>query len=64
MYTRIIVSKWSKRFIERKDWKRYNKELMKGEFYLDFSFIDRWYDEFAEASRSKRGGQFLFPSSF
>ncbi|MEM4089720.1 MAG: hypothetical protein QXQ46_03055 [Thermoplasmatales archaeon] len=48
--------RWGKGYKDNRNWREYNEQLVvRGEFYLDFSFVDRWYDELAEANRSKRG---------
>ena len=58
------MSRWGSKFVDKRDWKRYNEQLViRGEFYLDLSFMDGWNDELANANRSKKGGQFKFPAS-
>ncbi len=58
--------KWGKLHVDKRNWPEYNEQLVvRGEFYLDLSFIDDWYSELKKANESKRGGgQFKFPESF
>lgn len=38
--------------------------VVRGEFYLDFSFVENWNKELEEMNRGKVGAPFLFPESF
>lgn len=59
------MTRWGKQYKDKRNWKTYNEQLVvRGEFYLDFSFMDDWYKELDRANGSKRGGQFLFPETF
>ncbi|MGC8618850.1 MAG: transposase, partial [Thermoplasmata archaeon] len=43
---------------------QYNEELViRGEFYLDLSFVEGWGDEQEAMNRNRRGGQSKFPQS-
>lgn len=56
--------RWGKEFNDKRDWKRYNERLVvRGEFYLDLSFRERWKEELGEMNDGKRGGRFKFPNS-
>ena len=56
--------RWGRKFTDRRDWRRYNEELVvRGEFYLDLTFREEWFRELERLNHSKRGGQFLFPES-
>ena len=58
------MPRWGKQFIDRRDWKQYNEELViRGEFYLDLGFMEDWYLELEKMNRGKRGGQYKFPDS-
>ena len=55
------MSRWGSKFVDKRDWKRYNEQLViRGEFYLDLSFMDGWNDELVNANRSKKGGSSSF----
>ncbi len=57
--------RWGKNYEDKRNWSEYNEQLVvRGEFYLDFSFMDDWYRELDKANESKRGGQFKYPESF
>lgn len=48
-----------------RDWPEYNEELVvRGTFYLDFSFADNWDEELKKMNAGKRGGQYRYPDSF
>jgi len=49
----------------RRNWRTYNEQLVvRGEFYLDLTFVSNWKKELAEMNKDKRGGQYKFPESF
>ncbi len=58
--------KYGKRkYKEGKDWPRYNEELVvRGTFFLDFSFIKNWGKELKKMNYRKRGAPYQFPDSF
>jgi len=46
----------------RRHWCKYNEELVvRGTFFLDFSFVENWDKELEKMDRGQRGGQYLFP---
>ncbi len=56
--------RWGKEFKDKRDWKLYNEQLVvRGEFYLDLSFRERWKEELGEMNNGKRGGRLRFPNS-
>ena len=56
--------RWGKEFKDRRDWGKYNEELVIREyFYLDLSFRERWNKELGEMNNGKREGRFMFPNS-
>ena len=58
------MARWGKPYHDKRDWKRYNEELVvRGEFLLDLDFSDHWFSDVAGMNRGKRGGQFVFPDA-
>jgi hypothetical protein len=58
------TTRWGKQFIDMRDWKAYNEELViRGEFYLDLDFVVNWKVELEEMNRNKSGARYLFPES-
>ena len=56
--------RWGKKYEDKRDWKAYNKELVKrGEFYINPRFLDTWLKETREANAGKEGRPFLYPES-
>ncbi|MEM3193057.1 MAG: hypothetical protein QW292_13435 [Candidatus Parvarchaeota archaeon] len=47
----------------QRDWKIYNEELVRREFFLDLGFRENWYDELDGMNCGKKGGQYKFPHS-
>jgi hypothetical protein len=59
-----MAKRWGKKFVDKRDWKEYNEELVvRGEFYLDLDWAKSWDKELEEMNRGKRGAQFEFPES-
>ena len=58
------MSRWGSKFVDKRDWKKYNEELViRGEFYLDLTFREEWFMELERLNHSKKGGRFKFPGS-
>ena len=59
------VSKISPKYVEKRDWPKYNEELvLHGEFLLDFEWINKgWQEELAKMNYEKKGAPFKFPNS-
>lgn len=58
------MKRWGKKFVDKRNWKKYNEELVvRGEFYLDFDWIDSWNEELERMNRDKRGAPYQFPES-
>lgn len=56
--------RWGKKREDKRDWKRVNEELVvRGEFLLDFEWIQSWDDELAGMNKGKRGRPYEFPES-
>ena len=58
------TKRWGDSYFDRRDWKIYNKQLVKrGEFMLDLDFIVRWEEELYQMNLGKIGAQYQFPNS-
>jgi len=56
--------RWGKKFIDERDWREYNEQLVKrGELILDFDWVKHWDDELIEMNRNKIGHPYVFPNS-
>lgn len=56
--------RWGKRKLYKRNWKVYNEELvLRGTFYLDFSWVRSWNQELREMNDKKVGRPFKFPWS-
>lgn len=48
-----------------RDWSKYNEGLvLRGEFYLDFGFLDSWDAELRLMNEGKRGRPYVYPEGF
>ena len=58
------VEEWQKVFGLKKDWIVYNEELvLRGEYYLDLSWVQSWDEELREMNEGKKGRPYKFPES-
>lgn len=56
--------RWGKKFIDKRDWVKYNEELVvRGEFYLDCEWVKSWSKELEEMNKGKVGAKYEFPES-
>lgn len=56
--------RWGKKFIDERNHKLYQDELLKRyEIYLDLEWVDSWDSELKELNKRKRGSPFIFPKS-
>jgi hypothetical protein len=56
--------RWGKKFIDKRDHKTYQAELLKRyELYLDLEWVDSWDDELIEMNKGKKGAPFEYPNS-
>lgn len=56
--------RWGKKFIDKRDWPLCNERLVKrGEYLLDFNFVEGWNDELARKNAGKEGAKYKFPDS-
>jgi hypothetical protein len=59
-----LQKRWGRQFIDKRDWLRYNEELVKrGEYLLAFDFVKNWDQELATMNSCKQGAPFKFPKS-
>lgn len=58
--------RWGKKkFHDNRNWVKTNEMyVVRGEFYLDFEFVNNWKQELAEMNEEKVGAPFRFPESF
>ena len=55
---------WGRKYVDRRIWRVVNEELVvRGEFLLDFDWIQSWDDELAMMNKNKKGRPFEFPES-
>src|SRR3989338_8663475 len=53
-----------KKYVDKRDWKEYNKKLVKiGEFYINPKFLDTWIEEVKAMNQGKEGSPYLYPDS-
>lgn len=53
-----------KRYEDKRDWKEYNKRLIKrGEFYINPRFLSTWKDEVKDMNLGKEGNPYMYPES-
>lgn len=59
-----LRKRWGKKFIDKRNWSVYNKQLVKrGEYLLALDFVEGWNDELAAMNAGKRGAPYQFPKS-
>lgn len=57
-------TRWGKPFKDLRDWKVYHEELIiRGEFFMDFDFLECWDAELALMNQGKRGAPYQYPDS-
>lgn len=56
--------RWGKEREDKRNWPQYNEELVvRGEFLLDFDWVQSWDKELEEMNKGKRGAPYEFPES-
>lgn len=56
--------RWGKKFIDKRDHKKYQEELIKRyTIYLDLEWVDSWDDELENMNQGKKGKPFEYPNS-
>ena len=59
------TERWGKKFKDKRDWTGYNAKLMsRGEWFFDFSFLDKISKELKEMNKNKVGRPYLYSKSF
>lgn len=59
-----LHKRWGKKYIDTRDWPRYNAQLVKrGEYLLDFDWVRNWNLELEEMNRNKVGRPYEYPNS-
>lgn len=59
-----LKKRWGRKFEDHRDWKTYNKQLVKrGEYLLDLDWVQGWNDELEEMNKGKVGKPYRFPNS-
>lgn len=59
-----LQGRWGKKFVDNRDWRSYNEQLVKqGEYLLSLDFVERWRNELAVMNRGKVGAPYQFPNS-
>ena len=57
--------RWGKKFKDLRGWKSYNAKLIKrGEWFFDFSFLDKISHELKEMNQNKVGKPYKYSNSF
>ena len=60
----VKLEKWGEKFKDARDWKVYHEELIiRGEFFVDFDFLENWHEELAEMNNGKVGAPYQYPDS-
>lgn len=65
MFCFMANNTWQrKREYYRRNWKLYHEELLiRGEFFFDLGFLERWDEELNEMNCNKRGAPYQYPNS-
>lgn len=60
----FMGERWGEKFIDKRNWREYNEELVvRGEFLLDTRWVGSWDNELAEMNKGKRGKPYEYPES-
>jgi len=58
------MTKRKKRYVDKRNWKEYNEELvMRGYFYINPGFLEGWNEEIKQMNSGKIGNPYLYPES-
>ena len=64
MKTKRTEGRWGKKFIDKRDFRVYDEQLVKqGEYLLSCDFVEGWNNELALMNAGKPGAPYLFPNS-
>ena len=56
--------RWGKKFVDKRDWVKYNEELVvRGEFLIELDWVESWGEELEKMNRGKVGARYGFPES-
>jgi hypothetical protein len=56
--------RWGEKFIDNRDWRIYNEQLIKrGEFLLALDFVENWDNELEHMNAGKVGAPYRFPKT-
>ena len=56
--------RWGRKFIDKRNWRKYNEELVvRGEFLLDTKWVGGWDKELDAMNKGKRGKPYEYPES-
>lgn len=59
-----MKKRWGKKFEDNRDWREYNKQLVKrGEYFLDLGWVESWDKELEAMNENKVGQPYVFPNS-
>lgn len=59
-----LQKRWGKKFVDRRDWSKYNEELVRrGEYFLALDFVEGWNKELKEMNEGKVGAPYRFPKT-
>ena len=59
-----LQKRWGKKFIDKRDWRKYNEQLVKrGEYFLALDFVEDWDKELASMNAGKVGAPYRFPKT-
>ena len=59
----VKKKRWGKKYVDNRDWRAYNNELVKrGEFYINPRFLETWNEEVKEVKNLLK--KLLYSSCF
>lgn len=62
--TKKLHKRWGKKYIDTRNWPRYNAQLVKrGEYLLDFDWVRNWDLELEKMNKNKVGRKYEYPNS-
>ena len=58
------MERWGKKFVDNRDWSKYNEELVvRGEFLIELGWVKSWDSELDAMNSGKVGAKYEFPES-
>lgn len=59
-----LRKRWGKKFVDKRDWKKYNEQLVKrGEYFINLDFVEGWDEELKLMNSDKIGAPYRFPKT-